>query len=67
MHAQRCRQLFGVHPEDVSRLLPLAFLSPRIVDAVLPGQQPVDLSVQHLTRNIELPIIRADHAKKLGI
>lgn len=58
---------FGVHPEDVSRLLPLAFLSPRIVDAILTGQQPVDLSVQHLTRNIELPVIWADQARTLGI
>lgn len=28
---------FGVHPEDVSRLLPLAFLSPGIVEAILTG------------------------------
>lgn len=47
---------FRVHPEDVSRLLPLAFLSPRIIDAILNGRQPVDLTVQHLTRAIELPI-----------
>lgn len=39
---------FGVHPEDVSRLLPLASLSPRIVEAILAGRQPADLSVRHL-------------------
>jgi site-specific DNA recombinase len=46
---------FRVHPEDVSRLLPVAFLSPRIVEAILTGQQPADLSVRHLTRAIDLP------------
>lgn len=58
---------FGVHPEDVSRMLPLAFLSPRIVEAILAGQQPADLSVRHLARNIELPIAWADQSKLLGI
>lgn len=58
---------FGVHPEDVSRVLPLAFLSPRIVEAILTGQQPADLSVRHLARNIELPIRWEDQGKLLGI
>jgi len=58
---------FGVHPEDVSRMLPLAFLSPRIVEAILTGQQPADLSVRHLARNIELPIAWADQGRLLGI
>lgn len=46
----------GVHREDVSRLLPLAFLSPRIVDAILTGRQPADLTARYLTREIDLPI-----------
>ncbi|KQZ12254.1 hypothetical protein ASD50_12845 [Mesorhizobium sp. Root552] len=58
---------FGVHPEDVSRLLPLAFLSPRITEAILTGQQPAELSVRHLARHIDLPINWADQAKMLGI
>lgn len=58
---------FGVHPEDVSRVLPLAFLSPRIVEAILTGRQPADLSVRHLARNIELPIRWEDQGKLLGI
>ena len=29
---------FGTHPEDVSRLLPLAFLAPAIVEAILTGR-----------------------------
>lgn len=58
---------FGVHPEDVSRLLPLVFLSPRIVAALLTGHQPTDLTVRHLTRDIELPVAWADQHKLLGI
>jgi len=58
---------FGVHPADVSRVLPLAFLSPRIVEVVLTGRQPADLSVRHLARNIELPIAWADQGKLLSI
>lgn len=58
---------FGVHPEDVSRVLPLAFLSPRIVEVILTGQQPADLSVRHLARNIELPFVWADQGKLLSI
>ncbi|MDN5929284.1 MAG: recombinase family protein [Hyphomicrobiales bacterium] len=58
---------FGVHPEDVSRLLPLAFLSPRIVEAILTGQQPADLSVRHLARGIDLPISWAEQGRLLEI
>lgn len=58
---------FGVHPEDVSRMLPLTFMSPRIIESILAGQQPADLSVRHLVRNIELPIAWADQGRLLGI
>ncbi|MBP0441280.1 recombinase family protein [Tianweitania sediminis] len=57
---------FRVHPEDVSRLLPLAFLSPRMVDAILQGRQPVDLSVRHLARAVDLPIAWNDQAELLS-
>ena len=58
---------FGVHAEDVSRFLPLAFLSPRIVERILTGRQPADLSVRHLARGIELPVSWAAQHKLLGI
>ena len=57
---------FNVHPEDVSRLLPLAFLSPKIIDAILQGREPVDLSVRHLARAIDLPIAWSDQAELLS-
>lgn len=46
----------GVHRADISRILPLAFLSPTIVEAVLTGGQPIDLSAQRLARSIDLPL-----------
>lgn len=58
---------FNVHPEDVSRLLPLAFLSPRIVESIVTGQQPPDLSVRYLARNIDLPISWAEQGRLLGV
>nr|WP_295469288.1 recombinase family protein [Mesorhizobium sp.] len=57
---------YGVHPEDVSRLLPLAFLSPRIVDAILTGRQPADLTARYLTREIDLPITWKAQEQVLG-
>jgi site-specific DNA recombinase len=45
-------------------VLPLAFLAPDIVDAILEGRQPVDLSVQKILRN--LPLSWADQRKQLG-
>lgn len=55
-----------VYPEDVSRLLPVAFLSPRIVDAILTGQQPAHLTARCLTREIDLPIIWTTQDQLLG-
>jgi hypothetical protein len=39
------------------RLLPLGFLSPRIVEAIAAGHQPPDFTVIGLTRRIELPLL----------
>jgi site-specific DNA recombinase len=63
---QEVAKNFGVHPEDVSRLLPLAFLSPRIVEAILTGQQPADLTARTLSRNVELPIVWTAQHEMLG-
>ena len=46
----------GVHRADISRILPLAFLSPRIIDAIVTGTQPADLTASTLARAIDLPL-----------
>lgn len=58
---------FKVHPEDVSRLLPLAFLAPDITAAILTGRQPADLSARDLTRRFDLPIDWAAQNAMLAI
>jgi DNA invertase Pin-like site-specific DNA recombinase len=41
---------------EVSRLLPLAFLSSQIVTAILNGTQPIEVTARKLSRVTELPI-----------
>jgi hypothetical protein len=45
----------GTELSEVSRLLPLAFLSPKILDSILTGTQPVNLTAQTLSRIADLP------------
>ena len=55
----------GVEQGDVSRSLPFAFLAPDIVEAILQGYQPVDLTAAHLKR-IRLPLSWAEQRRLLG-
>ena len=50
--AQRC----GVDRTDVGRMIPLAFLAPDIVEAILYGRQPVELTAARLKRFRNLPV-----------
>lgn len=52
--------LFGVHSADVSRILPLAFLAPKIVEKILNGTQPADLTIRKLARVSDLPLRWSD-------
>ena len=46
----------GIDPGDVSRILPLAFLAPDIVEAILSGRQPIDLTATRFKRLPKLPL-----------
>jgi DNA invertase Pin-like site-specific DNA recombinase len=48
-------------------LMPLAFLSPKIVKAIAEGRQPPDLSIISLARRIELPLLWTEQPQILGI
>jgi site-specific DNA recombinase len=50
---------FGVDRADVGRILPLAFLAPTIVEAILQGKQLQSLSPRNLAR-MHLPVLWAD-------
>ncbi len=52
-------------PSEVSRTLPLAFLAPDIVDAILDGRQPLDLTPHQLKRLV-LPRRWDDQRCRLG-
>jgi len=52
---------------EVSRLLPLAFLSPKIVSMIIAGNQPVELTAHRLSRLSGLPLAWADQAALLGL
>ncbi len=51
---------------EVSRLLPLAFLSPKITQSILAGTQPVDLTAQRLSRISDMPTTWNEQAALLG-
>jgi DNA invertase Pin-like site-specific DNA recombinase len=53
-------------PGDVSRMLPLALLAPDIVEAILDGRQPTELTAARLKRIGELPLSWAKQRQKLG-
>ena len=56
----------GVDPAEISRLLPLACLSPDIVEAILTGRQPANLTVERLKRLPALPLEWSRQHQLLG-
>ncbi len=56
----------GCSDRYVGHLMPLAFLAPKIVEAILAGAQPVDLTAERLIKQIELPLVWAEQKAVLG-
>jgi hypothetical protein len=57
----------GMDGRSVRRLIPLGFLAPRIVEAIAEGRQPVDLTLEALTRRIDLPLLWSAQLQALGV
>jgi hypothetical protein len=57
----------GMDGRSVRRLIPLGFLSPRIIEAIAEGRQPVDLTLEALTRRIDLPLLWSAQHQALGM
>jgi DNA invertase Pin-like site-specific DNA recombinase len=56
----------GFPASEVSRLLPLAFLSPAVIAAILEGRQPPQLTAERLKRLPGLPAAWTDQRISLG-
>jgi hypothetical protein len=56
----------NVSDHYMSRLLPLAFLAPDIVEAIFAGRHPADVTAEALTKQVRLPIVWADQKALLG-
>lgn len=50
-----------------SSFMPLAFLAPDIVAAILAGRQPADLTNQKLIRQVEISLDWQDQRRVLGL
>jgi site-specific DNA recombinase len=57
----------GIDRRSVRRLIPLGFLSTRVVEAIVEGRQPPDLTVVALTRRIDLPLLWSAQEQALGL
>ena len=57
----------GVAEQYVNQLLPLAFLSPRTVEAIVAGRQPAQLSTKDLMTRVALPHDWAAQHRLLGL
>ena len=57
----------GVLPNYVRRLTRLAFLAPRIVEAIVAGHQPPELTAKALTERMELPLLWSEQEHAVGI
>jgi site-specific DNA recombinase len=57
----------GMRRRQVNYLLPLAFLSPAIVEAIMAGRQPAELTAERLIKRVGLPLDWARQQHLLGM
>src|ERR1019366_6947141 len=57
----------GVLPNYVRRLTRMAFLAPRIVEAIAAGHQPPELTAKALTERIEIPLLWSEQERAVGM
>lgn len=57
----------GVNDRYIRSLMHLAFLAPRVVEAIVEGHQPADLTAKSLATRIDLPLGWQDQMQALGI
>ena len=63
---QEMAQTEGVTPSYITRLIPIGFLAPDILQAIAQGKQPMSLTVQKLLTTGSLPLAWTDQARLLG-
>jgi DNA invertase Pin-like site-specific DNA recombinase len=56
----------GLHTRSITQVLPLAFLAPDIVAAIIAGTQPTNLTAEALTKRIDLPTDWVEQRRVLG-
>lgn len=56
----------NVSDSYVKKIMPLAFLEPDIVEAIIAGKQPAHLTTQMLIRQIDIPLDWQDQRRVLG-
>jgi ParB-like chromosome segregation protein Spo0J len=62
---QELAQRHGISRRYIRRLVGLAFLSPQLVEAILQGRQPIELSATRLTE-LDLPLDWTEQHKLLA-
>jgi site-specific DNA recombinase len=56
----------NVSDSYVKKIMPLAFLAPDIVEAIMAGKQPVHITTQVLIRQMDIPLDWQDQRRALG-
>lgn len=56
----------GIHQSDAKKLVPLGYLAPSIIEDILKGHQPVELTARELHRMTDLPLCWAHQRHRLA-